>query len=172
MKTCRVTAGQMEDGGTACQGGQCDIVSGKVEVGRRWYQGGRECCGGWGGEVTWTGQIYGLGSALWWLIEDTAGRPGWRRGDRAGGGETSRHQGRPGTRSRGSGRRVEKVGLPGAGAEWPRAAREGEGGVCGNLPLGVLGKRTGSLMGLVTNMDSAGSGEGCAQYWPDCNGGS
>lgn len=27
-------------------------------------------------------------------------------------------------------------------------------------------------MGLVTNMDSAGSGEGCAQYWPDCNGGS
>lgn len=93
------------------------------------------------------------------------GRPGWRRGDQQAP-RPSRYKIK---RKRET---VEKVGLPGAGAEWPRAAREGEGGVCGNLPLGVLGKRTGSLMGLVTNMDSAGSGEGCAQYWPDCNGGS
>lgn len=40
MKTRRVTVGQMEDGGTACQGGQCDNVTGKMECGRRWYQGG------------------------------------------------------------------------------------------------------------------------------------
>lgn len=39
MKTGRVTVGQIEEGGMACQGGQCDSVSGKMEGGRRWYQG-------------------------------------------------------------------------------------------------------------------------------------
>lgn len=53
------------------------------------------------------------------------------------------------------------------GAKWPRGVREGEGGVCGNLPLGVLGKGTRSLVMLVTKMDPVGSGEQCAQYWTD-----
>lgn len=44
------------------------------------------------------------------------------------------------------------------GANWPWGVREGEGGVCGNLLLGVLGKRT-SLVVLVTNMDPVESGE-------------
>lgn len=47
----------------------------------------------------------------------------------------------------------KEVDLPGMGANWPWGVREEGGGVCGSLPLGVLGKGTWSLVVLVTKME-------------------